>query len=100
MTSMPRKLAEEIENVEWHWLRPHLERDALIVVSPALDLAEAARRIAADDAAKVGAWIVKGELAKPTADQITAWNVDPTRLFRMLIVQPYVLIQGLPAAAS
>ena len=82
-----------IEEVEWHWLRLHLERDAVIIVAPQLDLAEVAARIAADDAPTVSAWNAAGRLSKPSLEQIGAWNAEPARRFRMLIVQPYVLIQ-------
>ncbi len=82
-----------IEEVEWHWLRLHLERDAVIIVAPELDLAEAAACIAADDAAAVSAWIADGRMSKPSLEQIGAWNAETTRRFRILIVQPYVLIQ-------
>jgi len=100
MKVSPNRPIDQIEDVEWHWLRPHLDRGALIVVAPALDLLEAAARIAADDSERVGAWIAGGQLAKPSLEQITAWDADPTRAFRMLIVQPYVLIQGRPDGAD
>ncbi len=83
----------EIQEVEWHWLRPHQERGAVIVVAPALDLTEAGRRIAADDTATVAGWIAAGLLTKPDNEQVEAWNADPTRRLRLLIVQPYVLVQ-------
>ncbi len=82
---------EQLAVIEWHWLRPHLERDALILVAPDLSLEEAAARIAADDTATVGGWIAEGRLVKPTAAQIEAWNGDPARPFATLIVQPFVL---------
>lgn len=97
MNSTSKQLTDEIEAVEWHWLRPHLERGALIVVAPALDLATTAACISADDTAQVGAWIAGGQLAKPTCEQIVGWDEDPTRTFHMLIVQPYVLMQERPA---
>ena len=100
MNASPMKLADEIETVEWHWLRPHLERGALIVVDLALDLAATAARISADDTIQVGAWIAAGQLAKPTREQIADWEADPVRTFRMLIVRPYVLIQEPPAATD
>jgi hypothetical protein len=93
-----RQLREEIEEVEWHWLRPHLGRGALIIVAPDLDLTDTAARISADDTVQVGAWVAAGRLAKPTREQIADWDEDPTRTFRMLIVQPYVLVQERPAA--
>ncbi len=100
MNSTDKKRTDEIEIVEWHWLRPHLERGALIVVAPALDLVATAARISADDTVQVGAWIAAGQLAKPTREQIADWDADPVRTFRMLIVQPYVLIQERPAATD
>jgi hypothetical protein len=100
MNASPMKLADEIETVEWHWLRPHLERGVLIVVDLALDLAATAARISADDTIQVGAWIAAGQLAKPTREQIADWEADPVRTFRMLIVRPYVLIQEPPAATD
>lgn len=95
MTSSPNEFASQIEEVEWHWLRLHLERGAVIIVAPALDLAEVATRVASDDSSAVGAWVSSGQLTKPTLEQIGAWNADPMRRFRMLIVQPYVLVQEL-----
>jgi hypothetical protein len=99
VTSTQKNLAHQIETVEWHWLKPHLDRDALIVVSAEVDLALAATKVAADDSATVGAWISEGKLTKPSANQIDAWNADPAKNFRMLIVQPFVLVQapGTPA---
>jgi hypothetical protein len=100
VNSKQEKPADEIEDVEWHWLRPHLGRGALIIVAPDLDLADAAARISADDTVQVGAWIAAGRLTKPTHEQIADWDEEPTRTFRMLIVQPYVLIQDRSAAAD
>jgi hypothetical protein len=100
VNSLPKKPADEIEDVEWHWLRPHLGRGALIIVAPDLDLADAAARVSADDTVQVGAWIAAGKLARPTREQIAAWDEDSIRAFRMLIVQPYVLIQERPTATN
>ncbi len=92
---MPEKeICSVIEEIEWSWLRRHLERDAVIIVAPALDLAAAAQRLAANDSGSVAAWIAAGQLSKPSAEQLAKWNAAPSQRFRMLIVQPYVLIQG------
>ncbi len=96
MTTSRDQLHDQIEEVEWHWLKPHLERDALILVGKSIDLAEAALRIAEDDTVIVSAWIAAGHLGKPGAEEIEAFNADPARRFRMLIVQPWVLAQEPP----
>ena len=90
------ELALTIDVAEWQWIRPHLERDALVVVAPGLELAEAGWRIATDDTAAVSAWIREGELGKPDAGRIERWNATPARLFSVLIVSPYILIQERP----
>ncbi len=90
---MAEEQVNTVEEIEWIWLRPHLERDALIVIAPELELAVAAERIAVDDTGTVADWIAAGRLRKPTAEQLACWNAAPARCFRMLIVQPYVLIQ-------
>ena len=56
-TGNREELALNIDEAEWQWLKPHLERGALITVAAALDLAEAGERIAADDAQLWQHWI-------------------------------------------
>ncbi len=87
------ELALTIDEAEWQWLRPHLERGALIVVAPGLDLAEAGYRIAEDNAQMVTQWIESGKLGRPTPAQLEEWNAAPTKRFQMLIVSPYILLK-------
>lgn len=90
------ELAGEIAAVEWHWLRPHHEQGRLFVVAADLDLADVALAVARDDSAAVRGWLAAGALAKPDAGHLELWNVDPTRLLNMVIVQPFVLVQARP----
>ncbi|NJD90306.1 MAG: DUF2288 domain-containing protein [Geobacter sp.] len=87
------ELALSVDEAEWQWLKPHLDRGSLITVAAVLDLAEAAERIAADDAVQIGEWIGSSKLGKPTAEQITAWDATPRKKFLMLVISPFVLIQ-------
>ena len=87
------ELALNIDEARWQWLKPHLERGALITVAAALDLAEAAEKIAADDTGPVSAWIAAGKIGKPTEEEIAAWDEEPDKKFLTLIISPYVLIQ-------
>lgn len=95
MTDMILKeeLALNIDEAEWSWLKPHLDRDALITVASVLDLAEAGERIAANDSHTVSAWITAAKVGKPTDEEIKKWNDEPGKKFLILIVSPYVLIQ-------
>ncbi|HEU0264142.1 MAG TPA: DUF2288 domain-containing protein [Geobacterales bacterium] len=86
------ELALTIDIAQWQWLRSHNERGALITVSTDLDLAQVGHALATDAANRVNAWINAGKLGKPTAEEIITWNEQPEKLFRTLILSPYVLI--------
>jgi hypothetical protein len=77
----------------WLDLKPHAERDAVFVVAQELDLLEVGTTIAKDDVKQVTEWIQKGELARPTSVAMETWDTLQAKVFRFLIVQPYVLIQ-------
>lgn len=81
------------ELVEWHWLRPHHQRDALWLVAAGLELEAVGAALARDDAEAVRAWLADGSLCKPDKDQLDQWESDPTQTLSMLIVQPFVLVQ-------
>jgi hypothetical protein len=87
------ELALHIDEAEWQWLKPHLERGTLITVAEPLDLAEVGERISADDTGAVGEWIAAGAIGKPTNLEIAHWDGKPGKKFLMLVVSPYVLIQ-------
>lgn len=81
------------ELVEWHWLRPHHERDALWVVAAPLDLETVGTALMHDDAEAVRGWLADGSLSKPNKVQLEFWESDSLHLLAMLIVQPFVLVQ-------
>lgn len=81
--------------MEWHWLRPHHQRDAVWVVAPALGLETVVMAVAGDDKEAVQRWLVEGVLSRPTAEQVAVWDADPLRLLAMVIVQPFVFVKEL-----
>jgi hypothetical protein len=95
MTEMVERFKEELAEVDWRDLRGHVQRDTLITLAPELDLVEAAAAVARDDKDRIEAWIAAGQLGKPSAEQVTAWEKQMDKPFRMLIVQPYVLVQAI-----
>ncbi len=86
-------LAEQVDTAQWQWLRAHNERGALILVERMLELGVVGERLVADDSATVQAWLASRLVSKPTAEQVAAWNAEPDKLFSMLVVSPFVLIQ-------
>ncbi|MBK5274923.1 MAG: DUF2288 domain-containing protein [Desulfuromonadales bacterium] len=93
MNTTKEELALTIDESEWSWLRPHLERGTLVLVADSLDLADAALKVTADDSATIEQWINDGKIGKPSETQILHWNGEKQKKFAMLIVSPYVLIQ-------
>jgi len=93
MTTTREELALTIDESEWSWLKPHMERGALILVSDQLDLADAAYRVAVDDSTSIGDWISTGYIGKPDEEQVRRWDMDRSKKFSMIIISPYVLIQ-------
>ncbi len=87
------KMKSDLEVAEWELLKPHLERDALIIVSEELDLVDVATAVAEGRLKSVEQWMQKNLMTKPTAAQLHAWEQNPNTPFSFLIVQPWVLIQ-------
>jgi len=99
-TAVREKLAESLDQAHWDWIKPHADRDRVIVVAPELTLLTVGEAVAQDQAQQIEAWIVGGKLAKPSQDQLAAWNGEPKRLFMCLVVDPYVLIQVLQPSSD
>ena len=95
MPTSREELAATIDVAEWDWLRAHLERDGLILVAAGLDLPDVGMKVATDDLPAVKELVDTGTLSKPSLDQIAAWDRNRQKLFRTLIVSPYILIQEL-----
>lgn len=98
MQDLRAELGENLDEAEWDWLIPHVQRDAVVVVEQELDLLDVGVAIALDDVSVVQQWIGEELIHKPKAIQVSEWNGDRNKRFNTLIVQPYVLIQELAAA--
>ncbi len=87
--SFKRDLAE----VCWRELKIHLQRDAIITVSTALDIITVAEAVANDNKDAVEGWIENNQLGKPSENQLKSWEENQEKSFKMLIIQPFILIQ-------
>jgi hypothetical protein len=95
--STPEEMSRTIDEAKWEWLRPHLERDVLILVSPGIELVDAGQALAQDNTPLIQELITAGRLSKPTPSQISVWDSrSHDYKFLMLIVSPYILIQEIP----
>ena len=98
MPDLRAELTENLDEAEWEWLIPHVQRDAVIVVSADLDLLDVGVAIACDSSVEVETWINQALLSKPSVTQLGEWNTNRSKRFNTLIVQPYVLVQEKAAA--
>ncbi len=97
MSDLKSELTASLDEAEWSWLIPHVKRDAVVVVAPELNLVEVGLAIVNDQSTSVQHWIAEGLIYKPSDQQKSDWNADPTQRFNALIVQPYVLVQPIAA---
>jgi len=93
------KLAAEIDLVPWRELRSHALADRVFLVGPDLELLDVAVAVACDAAGEVAAWTRGGDLARPSQEQMTAWEETPAPVFRCVIVAPFVLVQRTTGSA-
>ena len=87
------KLTELMGTVFFSDMRAHLERDAVVVISPELALIEVAIAVANDAASLVEGWIRDGSMRKPSLGERTSWPNDEGRTWLAVVVQPFVLVQ-------
>ena len=93
MSDLREKLQQNLDEAEWEWLIPHVQKDAVILVAEDLDLLDVGEAIASDNILSVQHWIDEQLLAKPTIDQVGEWNLNREKRFNALIVEPYVIIK-------
>jgi hypothetical protein len=93
MLPSKEEMALAIDEAEWSSLRAHLQRGGLILVDDALDLADTAHIVAADDVEIIQHLVENGMIGKPSDSKIRSWEEDIHKKFAMLIVSPYVLFQ-------
>lgn len=98
MTETLAQFKRDLAEVPWKDLRIHLQRGAIIIVDPSLELLDVAVAVAEDHTLQVTDWIAAGKLLKPSLQQIEAWETQLDKPFRMLIAQPYILVQAVAHA--
>jgi hypothetical protein len=97
MENLREQLAELLDEAELEWLKPHIQKDAVILVTPDLDLLDVGVAIASDNTQSVQHWIGEQLLVKPSPEILNKWNSNPSQKFQAMIIQPYVLIKELAA---
>lgn len=94
MSITKEELSQKIDCAPWDLLRAHLERGTLIIISNDLDLADVAYAVATDEKESVERWVMNKLLIKPSAEQIREWDANKQKLFHMVVISPFILIQA------
>ncbi len=95
MENLREQLAEILDEAELEWLKPHIQKDVVILVVPELDLLDVGVAIASDDTMKVQHWIGEQLLTKPSPAILDRWNANHQQKFQAIIIQPYILVKEL-----
>jgi hypothetical protein len=93
MEELREQLTEALDEARLEWLKPHIQRDVVIIVASGLDLLDVGVAIASDNTTSIQHWIGEQLLVKPTPETLNRWNANPDLKFQALIVQPYILVQ-------
>jgi hypothetical protein len=96
VSNLRQEIAQSLDEAAWDWLMPHARRDALILISPYLDLLDVGVAIATDNTPQIQAWMSEQLIQKPSAEQLTLWNKTPDKRFKAIIIQPFVVAQEQP----
>ncbi|WP_309744505.1 MULTISPECIES: DUF2288 domain-containing protein [unclassified Chamaesiphon] len=95
MENLRAQLTELVDEAELEWLKPHIQKDAVILVVPELDILDVGVAIASDNTQSVQHWIGEQLLVKPSPEILNRWNTNPHQKFQAMIIQPYVLVKEL-----
>jgi hypothetical protein len=93
MEDIRSQLAEILDEAELEWLKPHIQKDVVIIVDPELDLLDVGVAIASDNTQSIQHWIGEQLLVKPSQEILDRWNTHPDRKFQAIIIQPYILVK-------
>jgi hypothetical protein len=95
MENLRAQLTELVDEAELEWLKPHIQKDAVILVVPELDIVDVGVAIASDNTQSIQHWIGEQLLVKPSSEILNRWNTNPHQKFQAMIIQPYILVKEL-----
>jgi hypothetical protein len=93
MENIREQLKELLDEAELEWLKPHIQKDAVIIVDPGLDLLDVGEAITSDNTQSIQHWIGEQLLVKPSTEILNRWNANPEQRFQAIIIQPYILVK-------
>lgn len=90
---LKEKLSKDVLDTNWEPLARHFARGTVYMLDEDLDLIEVGEAMATDNVAQIKRWLDDGLLCPPTPEEATLFAKNDDILFKMLIIEPYVLVQ-------
>ena len=90
--SIKKKLEAEVGSADWKVLKPHFLRNAIITVTPDLEIIDVGLKVAIDDAGQIEEWMNIGKIARPSQADADGWEKAGTEV-TVLVIAPFVLVQ-------
>ncbi len=87
------KLTKEILDTTWEPLAQHFAQGSVYLLDEDLDIIEVGVSMAEDNISTIKTWLDDGLMSTPTPEEATLFAKNEDILFKMLIIEPYVLIQ-------
>jgi hypothetical protein len=94
LAELRQKLGEEVDTLPWAEILKHNPKvvQNAVLISDALDFLDTAMALARDDSSFVENAIKKAQITRPHLAELSEWHENPP-VFRVLVVQPFVLLQ-------
>jgi len=94
MENVKEKLESELATADWEELKPHFQREALIMVAPEQSLVSVGVAFFHDNKEVVEKWLSDGTISKCSPAQAQEFeNSESPINFEYLILQPFVLVK-------
>ena len=87
-----QKINLETGQLSWPELQKYFAKGNIIIVSPELDLIDAAARFTEDDKEAVASWINSETIKRALDDDARGWN-ERNSSFWTVVVAPWILVQ-------
>lgn len=93
--SLEEKLSREQDQLPWQELARHHAFGRLMIVKHPVDLLEAARAIAEDDAVRIKSWMDRDLFGPPKDCEALLYSDNKETEFKVNIISPFVVAKEL-----
>lgn len=93
LMNLKEKLKKDILDTNWEPLAPQFAKGSVYLLDGDVDIIEVGVAMAEDNISAIKTWLDDGLMSPPTPEEATLFAKNEDILFKMLIIEPYVIIQ-------